>query len=294
MHLRTRWIFALFAFFTFNHAFADDVANGHLSDLARFLDKTTPAEQRQSIFAAWQEAALKGDADAQYVVGSIYRRGDGTIARDADQARRLLSTAAAHGRLLAMAKMAELELAEDHPLDATIWAQIYGYYRGWAGTKDKPDYDAHPERQPSLYYEGLLQATAKSMTKKFGDQQTATVVQQVNAFIAAHDKDVRAQEWRYGISPRWAGVQPKRQPANRKSFHEANNGWTKHSVVAEWVLDFAPDGTARRALAFDALPAVKDGGLSHGVVLQYTTEPASGTAQRLMLWTEERIKGQKF
>src|SRR5579863_60413 len=103
-------------------AHADQNAAGHLNDLARFLDKSTPAPARQEIFEGWRKAALAGDTDAQYVVGTMYRRGDDVlphvVERDADQARRYLSTAAAHGRLLAMAKMAELELAEDHPLEA--------------------------------------------------------------------------------------------------------------------------------------------------------------------------------
>jgi hypothetical protein len=131
---------------------------------------------------------LAGDPDAQYVVGSIYRRGDDAqppVARDADQAQRYLSTAAAHGRVFAMAKMAELELAEDRPLDAMIWTQIYGYYRGWAGTANPGDYGEHNERQPTLYYEDLLRRVSERAKKKLGDQQTPLVVQQVNAFIAA-------------------------------------------------------------------------------------------------------------
>jgi TPR repeat protein len=82
--------------------------HGNLSDLARFLDAIVPADQRRSLFEAWRAAALGGDTDAQYIVGTIYRRGDSiephVVGRDADQARRFLSTAGGHGRLLAMAR----------------------------------------------------------------------------------------------------------------------------------------------------------------------------------------------
>ncbi|HEY2395692.1 MAG TPA: hypothetical protein VGH81_06920 [Rudaea sp.] len=82
--------------------------NRNLADLARFLDAAVPADQRRLLFEGWRGTALAGDADAQYIVGTIYRRGASTephvVDRDADQARRFLSTAAGHGRLLAMAK----------------------------------------------------------------------------------------------------------------------------------------------------------------------------------------------
>jgi TPR repeat protein len=172
---------------------------GHLAELMQFLDRTTPAPRRQEIFAAWREAALAGDTDAQYVVGTILRRGDNAdpplVPRDADQARRCLSTAAGHGRLLAMAKMAELELAEDRPFEAMIWTQIYGVYRGWVRNGNLTDYGDHNEREPTLYFEDLLGRVTERMRQKLGSLRSRTL-QQLNAPVAAHDKDVRADLWR--------------------------------------------------------------------------------------------------
>ena len=267
------------------------VAAENLSDLARFLDKSTPAQQRQEIFSAWRQAALAGDTDAQYVVGSIYRRGDvvepHVAERDADQARRYLSTAASHGRLLAMAKMAELELAEDRPLDATIWAQIYGYYRGWVGNENPTDYGEHNERQPTLYFEDLLRRTSERMTQKFGDQRAPEVLQQLKAFVAAHDKDVRDQLWREGIAPRWAGRSVKFE--NAKSFRRVNVN--VHNMISEWVLDFAPDGSVKKAEPFDAIPNFVAANGHHGLVTQYQTDAAgNGQGDRFSLKTVDLKK----
>ncbi len=263
------------------------------STLARFLDKATPGEQRQAIFAAWRDSALNGDADAQYVVGTIYRRGDDVlphvVERDADQARRYLSTAAAHGRLLAMAKMAELELAEDHPLEAMIWAQIYGAYRGWIRTTGQsPDYDAHKELQPTLYFEDLLARTSKRLAQKFGDQKTPEVLAGLNQFVAAHDEDVRAQMWHGGISPRWVEEQVRFE--NAKSMRRIGV-IGKRDMVSEWVLVFADDGSVKSAEAFDALPNFSAANGHHGLVMQYETEAGGqGHAQRFALKTVDLKK----
>jgi hypothetical protein len=256
-------------------AYASPPVANNLPDLARFLDKAAPSEQRQSIFAGWRDAAIQGDVDAQYVMGSLYRRGDDAtppvLERDTDQARRFLSTAAAHGRLLAMAKMAELELTQDRPLEATIWAQVYGYYRGWAGDAGKDDSAAHPERRPTMYYEDLLRRTSEGMRRKFGDLQTQNVVQQVNAFIGAHDHDIGAGSWRDGIAPRWTG--PRLKFENAKSMRRVGV-IGKRDMVSEWVLRFAADGSVDSAEAFDALPDFISANGHHSLAMQYEAAKA--------------------
>ncbi|WP_157578593.1 hypothetical protein [Rudaea cellulosilytica] len=207
--------------------------------------------------------------------------------RDADQAHRFLSTAAAHGCLFAMAKMAELDLTANRPLDAAIWAQIYGYYRGWAGTKDPQDYGPHDKRQPTVYYEDLLRRTAEAL-KRGGGAQDMVIAQQVNAFIAAHDKDVQAQKWIYGISPRWAGDPLKL--TNAASFRQVSVPLGKRDITSEWLLDFAPDGSVRRAILFDALPDAIDGSTHHGLVVQYEVEK-DAVADRYALRTVDMKKG---
>ena len=265
---------------------------GHLAELMQFLDRSTPAPRRQEIFAAWREAALAGDTDAQYVVGTILRRGDNAdpplVPRDADQARRYLSTAAGHGRLLAMAKMAELELAEDRPFEAMIWTQIYGVYRGWVRNENPTDYGDHNEREPTLYFEDLLGRVTERMRQKLGSLREQDVLQQVNAFVAAHDKDVRADLWRDGIAPRWAGAGVKFKPRS------GSRGFAVplRQMASEWVLEFAADGSLRSAEAFDALPSFVKASSHHSLASLSEMAPAVGAVgERYALQKIELKKG---
>jgi hypothetical protein len=254
-------------------AHADADASGNLAGLARFLDNSTPAPNRKVIFDVWTKSALAGDVDAQYLVGTIYRRGDSiephVVERDVDQARRYLSTAAAHGRLLAMAKMAEIELAEDRPLEAMIWAQIYGAYRGWVGT-DTRDYGPKNERQPTLYFEDLLRRVSSRLAQKLGDAKTADVLAGLNQFVAQHDQEVRAQLQREGLAPRWTGRQVKYE--NAKSMKRV--GVSLHNTVSEWVLVFAADGSVESAEVLDAIPEFIYANGHHGLVTQYRAAQA--------------------
>jgi len=266
-------------------------ANQNLADLTRFLDASTPVDQRRSLFEGWRAAALAGETDAQYIIGTIYRRGDSieprVAVRDADQARRFLSTAAGHGRLLAMAKMAELELDEDRPLDAMIWTQIYGAYRGWVRNENITDYGEHNEREPTLYFEDLLRRVTERMRQKPGGLQTDVVLAQLNAFIAAHDKDVQAGLWRDGIAPRWAGARLKFE--NARSFRRVQV--PIRDMVSEWVLVFAADGSVKAAEPFDALPNFIKANADHGLVTQYeVARTGAGYADRYALKTVDLRK----
>ena len=252
--------------------------NQNLADLARFLDASVPADQRRSLFEGWRTAALSGDADAQYIVGSIYRRGDSiephVVDRDADQARRFLSTAAGYGRLLAMAKMSELELSEERPLEAMIWTQIYGAYRGWVRNENITDYGEHNEREPTLYFEDLLRRVTERMRQKLGSQKSDVVLAQLNAFVAAHDNDVRAGLWRDGIAPHWAGARLKYE--NARSFRRVQV--PIRDMLSEWVLVFGVEGSVKVAEPFDALPNFVKANADHGLVTQYEVVRAERSA----------------
>jgi len=263
------------------HAATD--AGGNLAGLASFLDKATPAPNRKAIFDVWTKSALAGDADAQYLVGSLYRRGDAVVPhvveQDSNQARRYLSTAAAHGRLLAMAKMAEIELADDHPLEAMIWAQVYGAYRGWVGN-DERGYGPNNERQPTLYFEDLLRRASRRLVQKFGDDRTEDVLAGLNRFVAEHDKEVRAQLVTAGLSPAWLG--PQLPFENAKSMKRV--GVDLRNTVSEWVLTFAADGSVAAAEVLDAIPVFIHANGHRALVTQYRAAPAEkGAPERLTM-----------
>jgi len=266
----------------------------NLTDLAHFLDKSTPETARRDLFAAWRQAALAGDSDAQYIVGSIYRRGDAAtppvVERDLDQARRFLSTAAGHGRVLAMAKMAEVELADDHPLEAEIWTQIFGYYRGWVGEGKTTYYGEHPGDEPTIYFEDLLRRSTERARQKLGGQEDETVSAQLAAFVTAHDKDVRAGLWLQGIAPAWSGARLKAE--NAQSMRRV--GVPGHrNMITEWVLDYGPDGAVKQALPFDAIPNFTLANGHHSLVEQYRFDPGSD-ADRYVLRTVDLRKAETY
>ena len=290
----TRVLSILFALLTIAVAGPARAARppGHLAELVQFLDRSTPAPRRQEIFSAWREAALAGDTDAQYVVGTILRRGDNAepplVQRDADQARRFLSTAAGHGRVLAMAKMAELELAEDRPFEAMIWAQLYGAYRGWVRNENIGDYGEHNEREPTLYFEDLLGRVTERMRQKLGSLMEQEVLQQLNAFVGAHDKDIRADLWREGIGPRWAGAGAKFKPRSGSRGLAVS----LRQMLSEWVLEFGADGSLHGAEPFDALPNFVKANSHHNLASLSEMAPAAdGSSQRYALQKIELKKG---
>lgn len=113
-------------------------------------------------------------------------------------------------------------------------------------------------------------------------------MQQVNAFIAAHDKDVRAQQG-YGISPRWTGPQAKF--VNAREFQRVSIPTGRRSMASEWVLEFAADGTVKKAEPFDALPNFIAANSHHGLVAQFETESAgNGAPERFALKTVDLKK----
>src|SRR5215468_208070 len=138
-------------------ALAATSLNFHLDDrLPTLLDANAPSAERQAAFDAYKKDALGGDIAAQYFVGNLYRLGDrlpgNIVARDSDQAFRYLSTAGAHGFIIAMAKTAELELELEKPYEAMLWAQLYGHYEGYGDTKVN---DANHRSRVGGYYAGL-------------------------------------------------------------------------------------------------------------------------------------------
>src|SRR5262249_5218306 len=173
-------------------AFAASSLNFHLDDrLSKLLDANAPSAERQAAFDAYKKDALGGDIAAQYFVGNLYRLRDrlpgNIVARDSDQAFRYLSTAGAHGFIIAMAKTAELELELEKPYEAMLWAQLYGHYEGYGDTKVN---DANHRSRINKYYTNLLRRAYAA----FGSDEVKTRAMQSDyqAFVEQHDPEIRA------------------------------------------------------------------------------------------------------
>lgn len=234
-----------------SQAVTDTTAERHVG-LHDILDAKLPIEGRRAAFAQLDKDAIGGSRFAQYAVGSLYRVGDllpdALVARDNDKARRYLSTAAAHGNLHAMAKMAEIELEDKHLLEAMIWAQIYGHY----ALESKPD--QINTGKPAGYYGDLLHRLYAHLDEK----QMPDVIQHVNAFIAAHDADIRDGMSSSETAYESGNTHKKTENLN---FLPMVALLPQHhrDCYAEYVIEFASDGSAKQAWILDALPDIKVG-----------------------------------
>lgn len=111
---------------------ASDVPQPPMIDVAVrhvLLDPDTPDAERATALQAVVALASDGSSDAAFQLGVLYRSGPAHPAkatpRDPDTARHWLERCVAQAGcpLMALAALAELELAEDRPEQAMQWAQ---------------------------------------------------------------------------------------------------------------------------------------------------------------------------
>ncbi|WP_413625468.1 hypothetical protein [Luteibacter sp. Lutesp34] len=126
------------------HCTASGVTQGDLVQQG-LLNPSVPAERRQRLADALLCSALAGHAASQELAGTLYlqgrsRRGN-VLPRDIPRARRLLTAAADRGQRQAMRALAELELADGHAREATLWSRVEQELFGSVRVASS---DAHP------------------------------------------------------------------------------------------------------------------------------------------------------
>jgi TPR repeat protein len=201
----------------------------------------------------------------------LYRVGDrlpdALVARDDDKARRYLSTAAAHGNLHAMAKMAEIEFEDKHLLEAMIWAQIYGHY----ALESK--LDQIKTNKPAGYYGDLLHR----LYAHFDEKQMPDVIQHLNAFITAHNDDIRT-----GMSSNETEYESTstRAKSQKLTFAPMVTALPQHhrDCYAEYLVEFASDGSATQAWILDALPDITVGKDLRAAAMRVRVNAIDGTS----------------
>lgn len=224
------------------------------------LDPKASLSDRQNAFVVVEAAAQAGGAEAQYVTGSLYRIGKALpaapVEKDLAKARLYLSNAAANGEILAMAKMAELEVAEKHPMEAMTWAQIYGHYALLQPAEWRPS---------NGYVAELVERASKGITKA----QLQDVVDNLNAFIVAHDNTVRSGTAKATTRPPDMAPDFKRE----KSMGFPSRESVPNAGFADYLLVFNPDGTLRSLLLLDATPDVRLGQILRSSLDGYHVKP---------------------
>jgi len=226
------------------------------------LDPRTPETQRASLFAKLEKQAQAGDAKALYVVGSLYHIGRSLpaspVERDLAKARLYLSNAATHGEVYAMAKMAEIEAAADHPQDALTWTQIYAHYVLLKSAEERPS-------------EGYLGELVERASRGVRQAQMQDVVDHLNLFITSYDKAVR--EGSSALQERESDMEFVNNPSRSKPFYSRD--YMPPAGFAEYLVGFDAKGIAREVLLIDATPDLKIDPVLRGVVGSYQVRPAS-------------------
>lgn len=247
------------------------------------LDPKASLTDRQNAFAEVEVAAQAGGVKAQYVTGSLYRIGKALpaapVEKDLAKARLYLSNAAANGEILAMAKMAELEAAEKNQMEAMTWAQIYGHYALLQPAEWRPS---------NGYLAELVERASKGVTKA----QLQDVVENLNAFIAAHDDTVRSGNAKATAQPPDMAPDFKRE----QSLNFRSSDSVPNAGFADYLLVFNPDGTRRNLLLLDATPDVRLGQILRSSLDGYHVkpDPSSQTSSPRMAFVPAVFDDRRF
>jgi hypothetical protein len=214
---------------------------------AGLLDPDTPIEQRRAIVDELETIAKDdSDPDVLYLLGSLYRQDPAQsstpVEQDIDRARELLSRAALHGNVLAMAKLSTLELQAKNRFEANVWAQLYYHY---ASEDSHFDVSSQGKFAASILHNAL---------EGFAKSDLDELDRRVGAILDQYDKQIRE------------GRSKPRAPASRTPPRNPRlgNGWfpsTKKSKgrafesgVAEYAIELGANGKVSNIWSVDAWP----------------------------------------
>lgn len=230
---------------------------------AKVLDRELPLAQRQQALAFIEQQVQTGDQHDLYVLGSLYHMGQrasvSPVPQDLDKATLYLGNAAMRGSVLAMAKMAEIKFAAHQYREAMNWAQIYGHYEMLLPSGSRP-------------HHGYAAELVQRILDRLGPSAMAEVMPDVDAFIAAHDAQIRA-----GTDSRFTDETP--HPASdAKPYIAPDARLAPHAGFADYLIAFKADGSAAHAWLLDAVPDAALGSDLRRYAEEMRLDPATATS----------------
>lgn len=212
----------------------------------RMLDASAPTAERLRLFAQMMALANQGQVPAQDLAGTLYWQGpviDGSpVPQDLAQARTLLGNAAVHGDVIAMAKLAELELGAGQAAQAMVWAQMYARYQN-------PQVMQRARRGRGSAYASNLIGRAADAGIKIDD----AIRTDVAAMVSRYDTSIRRGIAAFYAERRSGPTHLVKRPSGIDTV-EARNV----SGVAEYIVEFEASGVPGKIWLLDSLP---DGGI---------------------------------
>lgn len=225
--------------------------------LGGMLDDSVPMERRREMGAALEAAALRNqDPYTLYLVGSLYRIGEDNPAspfrKDPTKSTDYLRRAALHGSLPAMEKLAFVEREARNRLDAATWGQLFAWYAAIVheATQARGLQTPKPNIAPLIAF----------VMDGFPKRDVPKLEARVREMIETHDTAIRS------------GINTIFEQNARSSLRNARADscnltelQTKSGMVmgrwptyggAEYFVQFAADGKARKTWLIDAWPDV--------------------------------------
>lgn len=250
----------------------------------RLLDASVPLGERLELFNNVMALANKGQVRAQDLAGTLYWQGpaiEGSpVPRKLDQARNLLANSAVNGNLLAMAKLAELELQAGRTDKAMVWAQLYARYR------DPTKSIRARSRHNSGYTTDLIERIVKA-----GGKTDKAIQTEVSGMVSLFDDRIRRGIEAFQNQRRSGETFLFRRPSGTDKQEDRNvNG------LAEYMVEFHPDGKPGRIWLLDSLPGPRtDQVVRSHLDLAMANKVGADTGPRyLKVWIEHsarRFKG---
>ena len=228
---------------------ADDLA-------ADLLNPEGDAGRRQVVLEELIADGKTTGRYSRYLLGSLYRLGRehpaALLDRDVAKAKPLLAHAALDGYLMAMAAMAEIELAAGKPMDAMVWAQAYVHFK----RKLEPVPEGFAEAYPADLLDRIYDRLGRSSAH---DKEIA---EYLAAFVATHGPKIEAGHGK----PPTGNPTCRRTSADWPTKRIADDGGrirVAHTRAARAIsspgqvlfkLWIAPDGQVAKVLVVDSLP----------------------------------------
>lgn len=251
------------------------------AEWAALFDQNTPLAERQRTLADLEQSPDLSDPHDLYMLGSLYHMGQhahgSPVREDPQKASLYLGNAAIRGSVLAMAKMAELKLAQGQYREAMNWAQIYSHY---ALLSKRSDYS------PTESYAAEL---VSRIMDKIGESSMPDIMKDVSSFVAAHDADIRVgiagEEMLEHVHPKSSGHHYYVAPLGQR---------LPSSGFADFIIAFHPDGSVANVILIDAVPQPDMGAVLHEKVETMTIDPTKQNQAMRYAWVPALMGNDRY
>lgn len=235
-------------------------------ELKILLDPTSAAPARAVELSRLERLASARDVWAMYKLGTLYRLGAShpaqNVKTDPDKARLMLSNAAAGGEVFAMAGLAELELGQNKPLDALVWAHLFIRYTRDQGALKEELLD-HSGRKRRFGdgdgYEASLLARCLAMLHGSEEADPERIDVYVQSFVERYDNAI--VEYRAKKNARDKSLAEK-AASDLRIFNSRSTEAYRHldhslpAAKVYFLLEVSPEGKVSKTLIEDALPDI--------------------------------------